>query len=280
MEIPRYKVLCKGKPVKVVVDLSFVIRSSKDDLVRWSRLQPLLFPAAFFLELFTHDSDSKQKEQQRCAYGKLSPFENLATVPNVGTLLRYERDNQLPAGASLSRFERIDLYLNPDMAAGLYQFPEDCNAVIDKLNGQVREASTMLPKLTHKMVERWFPNLASSCSGSQRQAVVSEITGKVAIDDELIRDIYRDHAPKGFPSADHIDQRWAIFWHTRFLLLLCLKHLERFHPNDPTQPSAKLLDNESLDLEYLILGALASNDSKTIRRFFKRACPKRSLFPR
>ena len=133
------------------------------------------------------------------------------------------------------------------------------------------------------MVARWFPDLAS-CSGSLRQTVVSETMGKVAIDDGLIRDIYSDHPPERFPSADHIDQRWAIFWHTRFNLLVCLKHFERFHQNNPTQPSAKELDNELLDLEYLILGALAgglaSNDTKTIRRFFKLACPKCWLFPR
>lgn len=284
MRIPRYQLLCRGKPVKVVVDLSFFIQSSKDDLVRWSRLQPLLFPHAFFLELFTHDDDPKQREQQRWAYDKFPPRENLgSTVPNIGTLLRHERDNQIPAGPSLSDFERSDLYLNPDMALGFYQFPEECSAVIDRLKAQVREASTLLPQLTHEMVASWFPKLAS-CSGSQRQTVVSEITGKVAVNDDLIRDIYSDHAPKGFPSADHIDQRWAIFWHTRFNLLICLKHFERFHENDPTQPSAKRLDNEVLDLEYLTLGALAgglaSNDAKTIRRFLSIACPKSWLFPR
>lgn len=204
-------------------------------------------------------------------------------MPNVGTLLRYERDNQLPAGPSLSEFARMDFCLNPDMAAGLYHLPEDCSAAIDRWKSQVREASTMLPQLTHEMVARWFPRLAP-CSGSQRQTVVSEMMIKVAIDDGLIRDIYSDHAPKGFPSADRIDQRWAIFWHTRFNLLVCLKHFERFHENDPTQPSAKDLDNEVLDLEYLILGALsgglASDDVKTIRRYFNLACSKSWLFPR
>ena len=68
-----------------------------------SRLQPLLFPAAFVLELFTHDSDFKQKDQQRWAYDKFPSFENLGSVvSNIGTFLRYERDNQLPAGPSLS----------------------------------------------------------------------------------------------------------------------------------------------------------------------------------
>jgi hypothetical protein len=46
----------------------------------------------------------------------------------------------------------------------------------------------------------------------------------------------------------------------------------------------KHLDNELLDLDYLILGALAgglaSDDVKTIRRFFNLACPKSWLFPR
>jgi len=278
MKIPRYKVLRDGKPVKIVVDLSFFIQSSPAGLVRWSRLQPLLFPETFFFELFT----SSDQERQLAAYRKFPDCENLgARLPQVARLLDHERQHKLPAGPALSSFEDRNFYLNPDLAAGIYQFPEDSKAAIEKWEKKVREQSQKLPQLTKVLLAR-FPNILS-CSNAHRPKTLSDIISKVSVDDDLIRSIYTDYADSEAPDVVHIDERWAVFWRIRFLLLLCLKHFESYPPNRPMNASPKLLDNEWLDLEYLILGALAgglaSTDAKTIRRFFRLASPKRWLFP-
>jgi hypothetical protein len=279
MKLPQYKILSNGEPVKVVVDLSFFIQSSTHDLVRWSRLQPLLFPETFFFELFT---TSKSRKQQLWAYQKFPHCENLgARLPQVARLLDYERQNKLPAGPVLSSFEAGNYYLNPDLAAGIYQFPDDSKAEIDKWEKKVREQSQKLPHLTKVLLAR-FPKIVS-CPNSHRQKTLSDIIDKVAVDDALIRNIYNDYADAQSRSVAQIDKRWAVFWRIRFLLLICLKHFESYPPNNPIKASPKLLDNEWLDLEYLILGALtgglASNDGKTIRRFFRLATPKSWLFP-
>jgi hypothetical protein len=282
MKIPRYKVLRNGKPIKVVVDLSFLIQSPTHDLVRWSRVQPLLFPEAFFFELFTHDAGSKHQKQQISAYRKFPHSQNLgARLPMVGNLLYYERKKQSPAGTALSHFEDGNFYLNPEMATGSYHFPKDCIAAINTWNVRVRNESTLLPRLTAVMLAR-FPKL-TSCPYSDRQNVASEIMNNAATDDELIRSIYSKYAATEFPPAACIDRQWATFWRIRFLLMLCLKHFERYPSGNHKLPPAKEFDNEWLDIEYLVLGALAgglaSNDHKTIRRFFELACPQSWLFP-
>ena len=109
---------------------------------------------------------------------------------------------------------------------------------------------------------------------------VDELMAAVVSDQQMIRDLYAAIRQPDMPPADQIDSRWAFYRRMQVHLYAGIDFIWRY--GHSAEVTSSKLPNDYLDLEYLILaalaGALATRETR-LRRWFMELRPDGELLP-
>jgi hypothetical protein len=113
----------------------------------------------------------------------------------------------------------------------------------------------------------------------QDRARIEEAIQEIASNMEGIRKFYEWAAPEGFAPAPIVGRTWAVFRFMQVHLIADVEFLASYGIEVHT-PNQAMLENERVDLNYLLLavlaGGLASNDAAMKKRF-RTLCPEGTL---
>lgn len=220
------------------------------------------FDALLSDELFFELMTTEPLSQKRC-FSKLPDRENpVGLVPNVGFLLRFEREHQRSC-APLAQHRIPDRYVfHKKLREGSFVCEGE---VLDNLNAwRTRvEADTKEFVERCQVVHQFFPEL-NGIEWKDFPAAVTEARKKIATDDDFVREIYAsfldEAAPPDAPSPGLLTGDWAWFRWVQCQILAALRIFQKHQGRFPETPSSDFLrraEHSMLDVYYVILGALS-----------------------
>ncbi|MBI4536050.1 MAG: hypothetical protein HY708_07210 [Ignavibacteriae bacterium] len=218
----------------------------------------VLLSDELFFELMTTDVLS----QKRC-FAKLPERENpVNLIPNVGVLLRFEREHQRGSGP-LTQHRLPDRYIfHKKLREGTFvcegEVLENLTAWRAQVEGDTREFVER-----SKIVHQFFPEL-NGIEWKEFPAAVGEARRKIAGDHDFVRQVYEsfldEDAPPDAPAPGALTPEWAWFRWVQCQIIAGLRLFQRYQgrfPEDPSPEFWRRAEHSMLDLYYVILGSLA-----------------------
>lgn len=238
----------------------------------------LIMPEVLFLEMLTTKSENMVK-----CFRKFPEIENpVSLVPNVGSLIRFETENNIPCSPIETQFIKIHFVFNSRLVESGFNFTEEQKASLLRWQEEVKEGTKgFIEKAI--VSDGWFPALSDWKPGKPSKPI-ADAMNLVATDDHFIKNIYselRDEiyatykAP--WPEPKKINQNWILFRYLQVHLLAALEYIRRYGRD--SQPPERL-ENEFLDIDYCIIGTicsgLATRDA-TMAKFYRLLCPDKDI---
>jgi len=197
---------------------------------------------------------------------------NLVVLPGIGEMLRAEAEH-LKLATTVLKAKSVE-FIVAKGPSGEY-FELDPNAL-----ASTKERTAETKRKVFLLVSAWrdfvrIPALQDA-KPNELPIRIQELREQIRDDIEDIRGFYGNHRdPTKQPAPELLDERWASFRYIQVLLLAGLDYFERYGAK--TEPKAEKINNEILDLDYLVpallVGGLASHDKPLLQRF-KFLCPK------
>lgn len=237
-------------PPLVVLDVSFLHGASKEALRDLFERYEVGIIETLFFELL-----DSSPEERALRFKKLPSMENPGPLlPTVGEYLRFESREASPATPidklAISkeyrfhdRLRELDARFRAQEQAGLRHWRKECGLLVDDF----REAASC--------VTGWFPDLKGYRAGEDPERLTPYFE-EVAKDPDVVRGVYEQIRPKDFPDGARIGPDWVLFRHTQVRLYGALEHLRRYGDGG-LGPVGKKTFNQTLDLDYALLGVLA-----------------------
>lgn len=227
-------------------------------------------------ELFFELITTRPGSQQRC-FSKLPDKENpVSFIPNVGSLMRFEFENQISC-APLTRHKlRFSFRFNEKLRDGSYVFDKknfhDCEEWKWKVAKDTREFIYRWEKVHH-----FFPELTAS-KPKDRPRAINAARQKIANDEDFVRRIYasflQEGTPANSPKPGLISPDWVFFRWVQCQVLCSLRLFGRYQGKAPSPQGPIFLENiehSMLDCYHLIhgslVGAMATKDEGNTRGF-------------
>jgi len=219
-------------------------------------------------DIFFYEHLRKWDEWRLANLRKLKTIESrVVLLPGIGEMFRAESRFLKPA-TQVIRMERKRLVLNERFSSrgSFFELDNETKRISD---GRTKEFEEKLDAT----VELWrdFRRLPAlkEAKDSEIPERVRELAIQVRDDIDDIRGFYRNHRLDTYPPAEIIDVEWAFFrWH-QVQLLGGLDFYDSYGIATPFKRGK--IFNELLDLDYLLpallIGGLASNDKRMVRRF-------------
>jgi hypothetical protein len=219
-------------------------------------------------DIFFYEHLRKWDEWRLANLRKLKTIESrVVLLPGIGEMFRAESRFLKPA-TQVIRMERKRLVLNERFSSrgSFFELDNETKRISD---GRTKEFEEKLDAI----VELWrdFRRLPAlkEAKDSEIPERVRELAIQVRDDIDDIRGFYRNHRLDTYPPAEIIDVEWAFFrWH-QVQLLGGLDFYDSYGIATPFKRGK--IFNELLDLDYLLpallIGGLASNDKRMVRRF-------------
>jgi len=256
-------------PSLVVLDKSF-LDGVKPELLQYYVQQGWTFalPEVLMFELLY-----KRDRWRLADLFKLHRVEhNLVLLPGIGAMLRAEAEHLKPATTVL-KAKSVQFIVAKD-ASGEYFDLDD-----PKTLASTAERTAETKTKTSLLIGSWrdFARLPSlqDAKPSEIPNRIQQLKEGIRDDIEDIRGFYKNHRTSDQPAPELLDDQWASFRQIQVLLFAGLDYFARYGPT--IEPKADKINNEILDLDYLIpallVGGLASYD-KPLVQCFKFLCPK------
>jgi len=264
------------KQILIVIDKSWLQARSKEHMLSIFSNNRLLLPDMLFYELTTADDNVVMK---RCFEKLVDSVNSCDLIENVGGLLRYEKENNMPSTPlnnkpflrSADNFKEVFEKLISD------GFTSEQDKIRDG-EFRVREVDeTETLKRVFASVGVWFPELYKIRFGSSESAY-QPIYEQIADDSNKIKSIYGEITElrkKYYPAVQSIDKNWAFYRRIQVHLLAAVEYCQKYGVDNATVISKKL-PNEFQDLEYLIIATLADGFAtyeKRLQKLYKLICP-------
>lgn len=243
--------------ISVVVDKSFLQNHKSEQLSGIiERGYRLLLTAELASEIFTTNTP----EFKKCFNNLLAFRDHIDIIEHLGTLFKVEIENQIPCSPISTYFLKGALNQNFN-----YKFNEKQIKRIKEFEYDTEISGSQEFERIVLEIKKFFP----------------EITIQDIQSPEVIRRIYARLRDEKMPSAEKIDECWAIY---RRLQVDCIAAIEYAHSfrNGKFDITEERKRHNQIDFRIIILALLAkgvaSND-RLIRRYFKVLCPDGILFP-
>ncbi len=266
--------------MNIVLDKSYLQGSSKNKIHQMCSQHQLIMPEVLFLEILTTETENMVK-----CFKKFPEIENpVALVPNVGSLIRHETEKNKPCSPIETQFLKIRYVFNERLAKNQFVFTEAQKQSLKEWKESANEGTVgFIEKAT--VTDGWFPEL-SSYSPGQSKKPIKDATNMVATDFHFVKKIYgqlRDEIYETYkalwPEPQIVDKEWILFRHLQVHLLAALEYIEKYG-RESQAVITKRLENEYLDIDYCIIGAisdgLATRDT-TMAKFYHLLCPEKAL---
>jgi hypothetical protein len=253
-----------GMQSLVVLDKSFL------QAVRFAQLQYYVQNGWLFAvpDVFFYEHLRKWDQGRLANLRKLKSIENrVVLLPGIGEMFGAESGHLKPATQVLG-VEKKRLVLTERLSSQgpFFELDSETKRISD---GRTRELEARLDKIVGAW--RGFNQLPllKDAKDSEIPQRVRELSIFVRDDVDDIRGFYRNHRARGHPVAEAINVAWAFFRWTQVLLLGGLDFYESYGVATPFNRDKVF--HELLDLDYLLpallVGGLASNDKRMVRRF-------------
>lgn len=265
----------------IVVDKSFLQGAPARRISDLASEHRLLMSDALFYELLT------TTPQSRCqCFSKLPAVPNpVDLVSHVGALMRKELDTQRPSGPPSFHREDLNFLFNSQLTAEHYRPPADAQQAIDEETARLKwSVDAFIERSEH--IPSFFPDLLNG-SQSEREDARLEAESTIASPRALLSFLGQLEPPPGesaLPSADRINENWAIYRWLQVQLLFSLDLYVRYQGNVATQLTINVLEkveHDVLDAELLALGCLEGSYAtmeKKHKRWWRLLCPNGTLY--
>lgn len=213
-------------------------------------------------ELFYELMTTRPESQKRC-FSKLPNRRNpVALIPNVGSLLRYEREHNQSC-TPISRHKLGDDYIfNRKLREGSFVIEGE---VLENLEAW----KTQVANDTKEFIERWvivhqfFPEL-NGIEWKEFPEAIRQARRKIATDYDFVRSIYAsfldEDAPPDSPKPEALDANWGFFRWVQCQILNALRLFARYQgklPNALSEDFVRKAEHSMIDTYFVILGSLA-----------------------
>lgn len=266
--------------MNIVLDKSYLQGSSKDEIHQMCSQHQLIMPEVLFLEILTTTTENMVK-----CFKKFPQIENpVALVPNVGSLIHYETENNRPCSPIETQFLKIRYEFNESLAKNQFDFTEAQKSSLKKWKESANEGTGgFIEKAT--VTDGWFPELNSYMPGQSPRPIKGAMD-RVAKDLDFVKKIYgqlRDEIYETYkalwPEPQSIDKGWILLRYLQVHLLAALEYIRKYG-KESRAVITKRLENDYLDMDYCIIGTLsdglATRDT-TIANFYNLLCPEKVL---
>ena len=244
--------------MEIVLDKSYLDGAPTASVQSLCKNFDVLLSDELFFELMTTEARS----QIRC-FSKLPERETpLTLIPNVGVLLRFERERKT-ACSPLTQHRFTDRYVfNTKLREGTFVCEGEVLKSLDTWRMQV-ETDTRDFVERCKVVHKFFPEL-NGIQWKDFPGAIAQARRKIASDHHFVREIYRSFLDEDnqsdAPSADALTPDWAWFRWVQCQILAALRMFQRHQgrfPENPGEDFWRRAEHSMLDVYYVILGSLA-----------------------
>jgi hypothetical protein len=266
--------------MKVVLDKSYLQGSSASKIQQMCSQYQLVMPEVLFFEILT----TKTENMVKC-FKKFPEIENpVALVPNVGSLLRHETENDRPCSPIETQFLKIRYVFNEHLAKNQFVFTEQQKDALEEWKESTTDSTGgFIEKAI--VTDGWFPGISEYKPGDSLDPI-SDAMEIVATEHDFVIKIYgqlRDEIYATYkvlwPEPSKIGKEWILFRHLQVHLLAAIEYIRKYG-KEPHAMITKRLENEYLDIDYCIIGTisdgLATRD-KTMAKFYNLLCPDKAL---
>lgn len=257
---------------EVVLDKSYLDAASPKAIGRLCDSHTVLMPDVLFYELMTTRDESRRK-----CFNKLPGKPNPVTlIPNVGFLMRFERENRVPCVPLSEHRLDITYVFNRKLGEGNFVFEGE---VLDTLKAQIQAVEVGTKEFIERsmMVHQFFPEL-NGISCRDFLVVIETARRKIASNADFVREIYAslivNEAPPDSLDPGLLDERWAWFRWVQCHILSGLRIFAEYQGRIPKDAGTNFwirAEHSMHDVEYVIHGALAgglaSDDRKSLEDF-------------
>ena len=263
--------------MNIVIDKSFLDGASKNRVRRLCEEEIVLFSESLFFELMT----TSMASQKRC-FSKFPEGPNpVKLIPNAGTLLRYEIENQAQCTPLLKQAIVGDFQFNERLREGTYVAQGVELKSLTEWNDQVKsDTEDFLVRCS--IVHQFFPEL-NGIEYKYFATAIENARVRVAEDEDFVKEIYRsfldEYAPPNAPAPELLGPDWALFRWVQCQLLSALRMFGKYQGKIDLPASDGVFtraEHTMHDIYYTILatlcGSLATGDQEIIDDFCL-ACP-------
>ncbi len=259
----------------VVIDKSVLQGAPKDRLQLLFKDHRVLMTQALFYELLT----TKPAERASC-FRRIPAIDNpVVLIQNVGSILQWEVTNQRPLSNIDDVAVSVHFNFNPGMVNEDFDFGEEQTRHIENLKKEMSVSVSYFADHCSKVTVR-FPELKGYYPG-MNTTQIEKIKTRVCTDAGFVRELYSAGESGTWPTAEEIDERWAIYRRLQIMVVASLDYFRKYGERDVTSLTTKV-ENEYLDLEYCLVGCLvgvvATQDPGMSGRFLA-LCPSGRVLP-
>lgn len=235
--------------MEIVIDKSYLQGAPAKTIRSLCEEHIVLFSETLLYEILTSDKLTRDS-----CFAKLPLTDNpVVLIPRIGPLIRYEieymaasriLDHQLEFPYRFNpRFRDHTFRHSAHEEATLHQWQSD----VDKEVLRFRNIATSLSV--------WCPAL-KSVSGEELKNVCRDLKKQACRDLKIIRMIYRDISPVGFPPDHLLGPAWALFRWVQTKVLFALDYLGRYGFGELLN-IPKRVEHDIHDSDYVAFGALS-----------------------
>lgn len=248
----------------VVIDKSVLQGGSKDRLQSLFENHRVLMTQALFYELLT----TEPAERARC-FRRIPAIENpVVLVYNVGPILRWEVKYHRPLSNICDMTINERFQFNPGLLNEDFDMGEEQARHLEKWRKEMSVSVSDFADHCRKVTVR-FPELRGYRPGTNTMQI-EEIKKRVCTEPGFVRELYSGGEGGTWPTAEEIDERWAIYRWLQIRVLASLDYFRKYGERDVSSETTKV-ENEYLDLEYCLVGclvgAIATQDDGMSTRF-------------
>lgn len=248
----------------VVIDKSVLQGMPKERLQLLFKDHRVLMTQALFYELLT----AKPAERASC-FRRIPAIDNpVVLVQNVGPILQWEVTNERPLVNIDDVAISVNFNFNPGLVNEDFDLGEEQAGHIENWKKEMSASVSNFADHCSKVTVR-FPELKGYYPG-MKILHIEEIKTRVCTDPGFVRQLYSAAEGSNWPTAEEIDERWAIYRWLQIRVVAALDYLLKYGERDVTSLTTKV-ENEYLDLEYCLVGclvgAIATKDSGMSERF-------------
>jgi hypothetical protein len=260
---------------QIVLDKSFVRAGSAEDVRAICDSFDALMTQDLFVELLRSDHETRMK-----CFSRFPRRENpVILLPNIGTLMRYEKLNRRPCGPLSNHSLGKRFVFNESLASGEFELN-------DRQSEGIRQAEMELKQDVEGFMERsmkageLFPLLKTLRPG-QHADRIEELVSWITSDMEGVRRVYAALVPDDFPPAAIVGRTWAVLRWIQVHLLAAVEFHAKYG-DGINRTNEEKLENERIDLNYLVFAVLArglATRDKVMARRFAALAPGGILLP-